>query len=185
MRQKHFAKFAVGGLALILASLFVLHRSVDHWPAHIGDTRDAALHRVAYVYDGDTIKLDNGEKVRFIGIDAPEAHENDKLLKDVRHRHSNGQVQLAMGREASRFARSLLASQQVRLEFDVEKRDKYGRLLAYLYLPDGTFVNEKIIRQGYAYPLTIPPNVRHAREFKQWFDEAREAKRGLWSDARR
>ena len=180
MRQKHWTKLAVGGLALVLASLFVLHRSAPPLagPAHFG----TGLHRVAYVYDGDTIKLDNGERVRFIGIDAPEAHENEKLLRDVRRRHSNGQTQLAMGREAARFARSLLDGQQVRLEFDVEQRDKYGRLLAYLYLPNGTFVNEKIIREGYAYPLTIPPNVRHAREFKRWFDEAREAKRGLWSN---
>ena len=180
MRRKRWTKFAVGGLALVLASLFALHRSVDHWPAH----RDAGLHGVAYVYDGDTIKLDNGEHVRLIGIDAPEAHENDKLLRDVRHRHIDGQTQLAMGRQAAGFARSLLAGQQVRLEFDVEERDKYGRLLAYLYLPDGTFVNEKIIREGYAYPLTIPPNVRHTHEFKRWFDEAREAKRGLWSHER-
>lgn len=189
----HFSKFAAGGLALVLVSLFALHRSAPPLagPAHIEDTRDArpaiggaGLNRVAYVYDGDTVKLDNGEKVRFIGIDAPEAHDNDKLLRDVRRRHSDGRTQLAMGKQAARFVRSLLAGQQVRLEFDVEERDKYGRWLAYLYLSDGTFVNEKIIREGYAYPLTIPPNVRHARAFKRWFDEAREAKRGLWSNDR-
>ncbi|MDO8675890.1 MAG: thermonuclease family protein [Candidatus Omnitrophota bacterium] len=181
MRQKRWIKFAGGGLALVLVSLFALHKPALEQPA----TGGAGLQRVTYVYDGDTIKLDNGERVRLVGIDTPEAHDNDKLLRDVRRRHSDGKTQLAMGREAARFARSLLAGQQVRLEFDVEQRDKYGRLLAYLYLPDGTFVNEKIIREGYAYPLTIPPNVRHAREFKRWFDEAREAKRGLWSDARR
>lgn len=180
MRQKRWTKFAAGGVAVVLASLFALHRSAIE-PSAVGG---AGLQRVTYVYDGDTIKLDNGERVRLIGIDAPEAHDNDKLLRDVRRRHSDGKTQLAMGREASRFARSLLAGQRVRLEFDVEQRDKYGRSLAYLYLPDGTFVNEKIIREGYAYPLTIPPNVRHAREFQRWFDEAREAKRGLWSDER-
>ncbi|MBI3314648.1 MAG: thermonuclease family protein [Candidatus Omnitrophica bacterium] len=176
----HWTKFAAGGLALVLVSLFAFHQPVLEHPTIGGVGR----HRVTYVYDGDTIKLDNGERVRLVGIDAPEAHDNDKLLRDVRRRHSDGRTQLAMGREAATFARSLLAGQQVRLEFDVEERDKYGRLLAYLYLPDGTFVNEKIIRQGYAYPLTIPPNVRHAREFKRWFEEARKAKRGLWSNER-
>lgn len=137
-------------------------------------------HRIAYVYDGDTIKLDNGERVRLIGIDAPEAHDNEKLSRDVAHRHIDRRTQLAMGRQASQYARSLLKGQSVRLEFDVEHRDKYQRLLAYVYLADGTFVNERIIRQGYAYPLTIPPNVHYARQFKQWFDEAREQRRGLW-----
>ena len=87
---------------------------------------------------------------------------------------------LAMGRRAANFTKKLLTDQQVRLEFDVEPHDRYGRTLAYVYLSDGTFVNEKIIREGYAYPLTIPPNVKYAHEFKAWFDEARDNKRGLW-----
>jgi len=139
------------------------------------------LHHVVYVYDGDTIKLDNGERVRLIGIDAPEAHDNEKLTRDVAHRHIDRRTQLGMGRQAAKYARSLLRDQNVRLEFDVERRDRYQRLLAYVYLTDGTFVNEQIIREGYAYPLTIPPNVRYAHKFKQWFDEAREQKRGLFN----
>ena len=138
------------------------------------------LYDVVYVYDGDTVKLDNGEHVRLIGIDAPESHDNEKLTRDVGHRHIDRGTQLAMGKKAARYAKEFLKSRQVRLEYDVEQRDRYGRLLAYIYLQDGTFVNEKIIRDGYAYPLTIPPNVRYAHEFKQWFDEAREQKRGLW-----
>ena len=181
MKQKYVVRSAIVGLAAVLAALLSTHKSVEHRQRHV----DGGLHYVAYVNDGDTVKLDNGERVRLIGIDTPEAHENEKLLRDVRHRHLEGQVQLAMGKEAARFTKALLAHQKVRLEFDVEERDKYGRLLAYVYLPDGTFVNEKIIRAGYAYPLTIPPNVRYADEFKQWFDEARNAKRGLWSQGER
>jgi len=138
------------------------------------------LHRVAYVYDGDTIKLDTGERVRLIGIDTPESHDNPKLSRDIERRHSSRKAQLAMGKKAAEFTRSLLQGQEVRLEFDVERLDRYQRSLAYVYLADGTFVNEVIIRQGYAYPLTIPPNVRHADQFKEWFDEAREQNRGLW-----
>jgi micrococcal nuclease len=137
-------------------------------------------HRVAYVSDGDTIKLDNGQKVRLIGIDTPETHDNVKLTRDVSKRHSSRSAQLQMGEEAAAFVRKFLQGKDVRLEFDVEQHDRYGRLLAYVYLSDGTFVNEKIIREGYAYPLTIPPNVRHAEQFKIWFDEARDNRRGLW-----
>ncbi len=151
----------------------------DHVKNRGGHSSDR-LYGVMHVYDGDTVKLESGEHVRLIGIDAPEAHDNDKLTRDVNQRHIDRATQLAMGERSAKYAASLMRSNRVRLEFDVEERDRYGRLLAYVYLPDGTFVNEKIIREGYAYPLTVPPNVRHAREFKQWFNEAREQKRGLW-----
>ena len=134
-----------------------------------GERIEAGVRRII---DGDTFELDSGERVRLIGVDTPE-YQPWKGRADV------------YGREAADFARTLLKDRRVTLESDVEERDKYGRSLAYLYLSDGTFVNEKIIREGYAYPLNIPPNVRYADEFKRWFDEAREAKRGLWSDARR
>ncbi len=142
--------------------------------------QNTSLYEIVYVYDGDTVKLNNGDHVRLIGIDAPEAHDNNKLTRDVNHRHIDRATQLGMGKKAAVYAKDLLKGRRVHLEFDVEQRDRYGRLLAYIYLQDGTFVNEKIIRDGYAYPLTVPPNVRHAHEFKQWFDEAREQKRGLW-----
>ena len=143
---------------------------------------EGAFYRVVYVYDGDTIKLDNGERVRLIGIDTPESHDSPKLERDIKKSKMDRQVILAMGERAATFSRNLLLNQHVRLEMDVEPRDRYQRLLAYVYLADGTFVNEKIIREGYASPLTVPPNVRHADEFKEWFKEARENKRGLWND---
>jgi micrococcal nuclease len=69
----------------------------------------------------------------------------------------------------------------VRLRFDVERRDRYGRLLAYVYrADDGTFVNAALVRDGYARPLTVPPNVRYADRFVQLAREARRAERGLW-----
>ena len=147
---------------------------------HRQEAAASGVYRVARVFDGDTIKLENGERVRLIGIDTPETHDNPKLARDISRRHSDRSAQLAMGEQAARFTRDLLQDRDVRLEMDVEARDKYGRMLAYVYLSDGTFINEKIIREGYAYPLTIPPNVRHADEFVQWFNEARQQKRGLW-----
>jgi micrococcal nuclease len=86
-----------------------------------------------------------------------------------------------MGKLAAEFTRNLVEGKRVRLEFDVERHDKYDRLLAYVYLvDDGTFVNAKIIEAGYASLMTYPPNVKHADEFVRLYQEARENNRGLW-----
>ncbi len=151
-------------------------------PKTPGVTEPAQWHTVVYVYDGDTFKLENGEKVRLIGIDTPESKDNEKLHRDVVKLKMNRKVLLAMGKKASEYSHEMLLDQKVRLEFDVGQRDRYQRLLAYVYLSDGTFVNEKIIAQGYAYPLTIPPNVKYADLFKKRCDEARDSKRALWKD---
>ncbi len=164
---------------------------------------------VVKVYDGDTIKVANGEHVRLIGIDCPELHESDKLYRDARRTGQDIATIQAMGREAYEFASDLLAGKRVRLEFDVERRDKYGRLLAYVFtredmtgktlrfLPkegvvylveqDGrkyveTFVNAMIISEGYAQPMSYPPNTMHADLFQRLYQEARENRRGLWRE---
>lgn len=137
---------------------------------------------VIQVYDGDTIKIDTGERVRLIGIDTPEVHENPKMRRDSERTKKDLQTILALGKKAKVFAQSLLEGKKVRLDFDVEQKDKYGRLLAYVYLMDGRFVNEEIMRNGYAYPMTIPPNVRYADDFRAWYREAVEQKRGLWAE---
>ncbi|MDP8267067.1 MAG: thermonuclease family protein [Candidatus Aceula meridiana] len=94
-----------------------------------------------------------------------------------------------MGQEATQFVKELVEGKKVRLEYDVEKKDKYGRTLAYVWLDlpltssksyEGLFVNVTIIKAGYASPMTIPPNVKHADLFQKLYQEARENKRGLW-----
>jgi len=132
--------------------------------------------------DGDTLKLANGERVRLIGIDTPEMHESAKLYRDSRKSGQDIKAIQALGRKAYVFTRNLVEGKRVRLEFDVEKRDRYSRLLAYVYLPDGTFVNAEIVKQGYASLMTYPPNVKYVETFKQLYREARENKRGLWKD---
>lgn len=122
---------------------------------------------VKRVVDGDTFELENGEKVRMIGMDTPET---------VKPNHSVEPY----GKEASNFTKELLTGQNVTLKFDVEPYDKYKRLLAYVYLSDGTFVNEKLVRDGYARIMTIPPNVAKADLFLEAEREAREQNRGLW-----
>jgi micrococcal nuclease len=173
-------------LLFLSAFFFVANRFSVHAPHPAMDpSTDKSQYvdiLVSHVYDGDTIKLANGEKVRFVGIDTPESSENKKLFRDAQRSHQDVQEILRMGRAASEYTKSLLNDRRVRLEFDIEKRDKYGRLLAYVYrADDGLFINEDIIKNGYAYPMTIPPNVRYADEFKKLFREAQKAKRGLWS----
>lgn len=135
---------------------------------------------VVRAVDGDTLKLENGERVRLIGIDTPEMHESDKLYRDSQRTSTDINTIKALGRKSYKFTKDLVEGKRVRLEFDVERRDRYDRLLAYVFLKDGTFVNAEIVKQGYASLMTYPPNVKYTDEFLRLYREARENKRGLW-----
>jgi len=137
---------------------------------------------VSKAIDGDTLRLSNGEHVRLIGIDTPESRYNSKLARDCQRSRKDTDTILKMGREASAFTKKLVEGKRVRLVFDVQKHDKYGRLLAYVYLEDGTFVNSRIIEEGYAQVMTIAPNVKYAQTFLKLEREAREKKKGLWKE---
>lgn len=135
---------------------------------------------VRRVIDGDTIELENRQRVRLIGIDTPEMHESHKLYRDSKKTNQDINTIKALGRRAYEFTRELTEGKRVALEFDAEKHDKYNRLLAYVYLKDGTFINAKIVQEGFASLLTIPPNVKYADLFLRLYQEARRNKRGLW-----
>lgn len=137
---------------------------------------------VKRVIDGDTLQLESGERVRLIGIDTPEMHVSDKLYRDMQRTGEDIQTIKELGWRAYYFTRNLTEGKRVRLEFDVEKYDKYNRLLAYVYLKDATFVNAEIVKQGYASLMTIPPNVKYADLFLKLYQEARENRRGLWRE---
>lgn len=128
--------------------------------------------RITKVIDGDTVELADGERVRYIGINTPELRRKIKgnWVYDPQ----------PFAEEAADFNRKLTEGEIARLEFDVEKRDRYGRLLAYVYLEDGTFVNAELVGQGYAQIMTIPPNVKYVDLFLRLQREARENSRGLW-----
>ncbi|MFA4982377.1 MAG: thermonuclease family protein [Candidatus Omnitrophota bacterium] len=136
---------------------------------------------VSQVVDGDTLKLSGGDRVRLIGVDTPEVHYSAKLLSDAKKSSRNIKSIQESGRKASSFTKGLCGGKKIRLEFDVEKEDRYGRLLAYVYLEDGTFVNARIIEEGYAQVMTIPPNVKHAEYFLRLQKESREKRKGLWT----
>lgn len=125
---------------------------------------------VAEVIDGDMIAVAGGTRVRLIGMDTPET-------KDAR-----AGVQ-CFGREAAAHTEKLIPlGTPVRLAYDVERTDRYGRSLAYVYrLRDGLFVNAALLRDGFAQVATFPPNVAHVDEFQRLQREARQANRGLWS----
>jgi micrococcal nuclease len=122
--------------------------------------------KVTRVHDGDTVSIAIGrktEKVRLIGIDAPELGQRP------------------WGQRAKTRLKELLGDGHVTVVTDVEQRDRYNRLLAYLWSSGSTFVNLEMVRQGYAVLYTIPPNVRYADQFRAAQTDARERKRGLWS----
>jgi micrococcal nuclease len=122
--------------------------------------------KVKRVVDGDTILLANGERVRLIGVDTPET------------KHPQKPVQY-FGKEAYLFTKQMVEGKEIKLEFDWQRRDKYGRLLAYVYLLDGTFLNAEIIKQGYGFAYTRFP-FKYLQEFRKYEKEARENKKGLW-----
>ncbi|HUP36749.1 MAG TPA: thermonuclease family protein [Candidatus Limnocylindria bacterium] len=125
--------------------------------------------------DGDTVHVrlvDRIEKVRYIGINTPEVHHPTRGEEPG-------------GRAATEINRGLVGGRAVRLEPDVQLRDRYRRLLAYVWVEraDGVeiMVNAEMVRLGYAQVMTIPPNVRHAEMFRKLAAEAREQRRGLWA----
>ena len=127
---------------------------------------------VVRIVDGDTIHVrlaDRVEKVRYIGVNTPEVHHPWKGEEPG-------------GRAAAAVNRDLVSGRHVRLELDVQSRDRHGRLLAYVWVDD-TMVNAELVRRGFAQVMTVPPNVRHQSLFLKLQREAREAGRGLWSEA--
>lgn len=128
-----------------------------------GDRVETTVSRVT---DGDTVEISpevlGNDTVRLIGVDTP---ERGQPLYD----------------EATLFAEGNLEGESVALELDAEREDDYGRLLAYLYLPDGSMFNEALVREGYAQVATFPPNTRYLRRFEAAQEEAREAERGIWA----
>jgi micrococcal nuclease len=125
-------------------------------------------YRAKFVYDGDTILLENGEQVRYLGLDAPEVD------------HKGGKSQF-MGREAWKRNRQILSSGQVRLEQGKESRDRYGRLLAYVFLKNGKMVNEILVQEGMAYVMFKSKGLKYRDCLLESQRKAMKKKVGIWS----
>lgn len=133
-------------------------------PRHSDDT---AYARITRVIDGDTIEIEGGARVRYIGMDAPESVDPRRSIQ-------------CFGAESSAKNKELTEGKLVRLEKDISETDRYGRLLRYVYVGD-TMINLLLVREGYAHAATFPPDVKYQREFLDAEREARERKRGLWA----
>ena len=143
--------------------------------------------KVVKVYDGDTFRcrLENGEevKVRLIGVDTPESRVNPKARRDARREGLSLKQIVRLGKKATEFTKKLIPpGTVVYLETDVQVHDKYGRILAYVYLPDGRMLNEVLLEEGYAKMMTIPPNVKYVERFRKAQRRAISEGRGLWSE---
>ncbi|HOV28522.1 MAG TPA: thermonuclease family protein [Synergistales bacterium] len=138
---------------------------------------ETILGTVTTVFDGDTVEvlLDTGriEKVRYLMIDAPELHHPKREVEEF-------------GLEAALANRDLVLGKRVRLETDVQPRDRFGRLLAFVWIdrPNGSIlVNEKLVEEGFALPFTLPPNVRFAGRIRSALYRARNGGKGFWGTA--
>ncbi len=127
-------------------------------------------YKVVRVVDGDTFIIDyNGkeERVRLIGIDTPESV------------HPSEEKNTEEGIKTSNYTKERLEGKMVKIELDVQHRDKYGRILAYAYI-DGNMYNKELLELGYAKLATYPPNVKYVDEFTKLQEKAREDKVGMW-----
>ena len=186
MKKKH-KKIIYGILTSIIALVLIvldetgyidLEKYLDNETARVTesnaytDVNALNEYRVVRVVDGDTFVVNfNGkdEKVRLIGVDTPESV------------HADSSKNTKEGILVSDYTKSKLNGKIVKLEFDVQERDKYGRLLAYVYI-DGEMYNKHLLEIGYAKIATYPPNVKYVEEFKEIQKEARENKVGLWNE---
>lgn len=141
---------------------------------------------ISRVIDGDTLELANGPRVRLIGIDTPEMYKSKKLYRDARRSKQDLETIQELGRRSYVFTRKLVEGKVARLEFDVERKDKYGRALAYVFIKsddsEEIFLNAEIIKQGYASLMTFPPNVKYVDLFRKLYRQAQENNRGLWRE---
>ena len=163
---KRITRKTMVSLATVLVVLAVALFDVVLNPSKEGSLSEGF--HVARGVDGDTIELEGGQKVRYIGIDTPET---------VDPRRPVG----CFGKEASTKNKALVEGKNVRLVKDISETDKYGRLLRYVYVGD-IFVNEYLVREGYARASSYPPDVRYRDLFREAEADARINKRGLWAD---
>ena len=177
MKRKLRIRIYLTAVVIILGAAFGLLRIVPSLrPPYLAHYFLNALPKEAFVkkvVDGDTIELLDGSMVRYIGIDTPEM--SFKRADKWEHKPQRYAV------EATLLNQKLVEGKKVRFEYDTVKKDRYRRILAYVYA-DNLFINGEMVKQGYAYTFNFPPNVRYAEVFAQYQDEAQKNCRGIWSN---
>ena len=141
---------------------------------------------VTRIIGGDTLQAFYGERekrFRLIGIDAPESRVTERVKRDKNMSEQDINTIIEMGIKAKEYVDGLVKrGDLITIEFDVQERDSYGRLLCYVYLSNGKMLNEEILKAGYAVILTIPPNVKYKDRFLRAYKQARNGKVGLWGE---
>lgn len=132
--------------------------------------KEYTFYHVKKIYDGDTIQLRNGKKIRFLGINTPE----------VEGRYKTSQ---RGGKEAKQWLSTSLKNSRVRLEGDVEKKDKYGRWLAYVFTEKGVHINLQLIKKGLASVTIHPPNLKYTKDLLAAQELAEKKQLGIWAYA--
>lgn len=175
--SKATVTIAVLLLFVYFAWIYIIPKLSEH------EQKDKDVRLVQRVVDGDTFVLEGGERVRMLGIDTPEKFESRKLENDAERSGKDKKTIQKLGELASQYTKKLIEGKKVILvpEPNYEDKDRYGRLLRYVYLEDGTFVNKKIVEDGYANAYRTFP-ISKLDEFIQAEKEARENGRGLWGD---
>jgi micrococcal nuclease len=166
-RRRQVSVGVVAALALLAIAYVKRETRPPGPPERPTPTSTSATRLCVRAVDGDTLVLDGGERVRLIGVDTPETVDPRRPVQ-------------YFGKEASAFTHRMAQGRSVRLEYDQDTRDRYGRTLAYVYLENGTFLNAEIIRQGYGHAYTRFP-FRYQAEFLALEREARAQGRGLWA----
>ncbi len=160
----------ITAIVVILISIVVQFIS----PQNKQSSQNNSLVKVARVIDGDTIELENKQKVRYIGIDTPELHDPRKPIQ-------------CFAQEAYERNKQLVEGKMVKLQKDISETDKYRRLLRYVFLYDppstseAVFINKYLVTEGYAHAATFPPDVKYANVFVEEQRSASLNKKGLWN----
>jgi micrococcal nuclease len=162
-----FLRRRPGWLFVVIALLLLVRAFRDEKTPSEFDYESSQAYRVARVIDGDTLLLEGGHRVRLIGVDTPETKHPQRPAEPL-------------GPEATKFVRQQIGGKTVTLQFDRERRDRYRRILAFVYV-DGRLLNEELIREGYGRAmLNYPYSRQMKRRFAEAERQAREAKRGIW-----
>lgn len=153
------------------------------WAASGVPTREPA--RVIRVISGDTLTVQyrqKWEELQLLGVDTPEMTANNKTYEIALQTGTTPDKIIAQGKKAAEFVKQVIHyGSQIWLEFDARKRDRHGRLLAYVFLPGGALLNERLLEAGYARLMPIPPNLKYQNRLTQAFRLAMESRKGFWA----
>ena len=167
-------------IALILIILCLINSYRD-----IPEQATSEVVKVLTVIDGDTLIVSRNNKketVRLIGIDAPETQDNAKARRDSEKEGKDIRLINAAGNRSLRHLKKYInTGSELRLVYDVTRFDKYGRTLAYAYFGNQELLNLKMVADGFAYPFSVPPNLKFQKELTYAAKKARQTKAGLWS----